>query len=322
MESTTKNKQTTDDIVRMVQKAFGNNLSSEVITIKELTEGCFNVAYEVVLPNKEVILKIAPPSDAKIMSYENNIMKAEVDGLRFIKEKTTVPVPEVLFYDATKSVCNADYFFMEKIEGESFYKLKCSGMPESEQKLILREIGHFNQEMNKIKGTSYGYIGQIEKQGSSWKETFLSMISDILFDGERIEISLGMEYDEVRKLIEKASVALEQVQQPVFVHWDLWDGNVFVKEGKVSGIIDFERALWGDPLMECYFRRHSNNKDYIEGYGADLRTEAPIRALLYDIYLYLIMVIETKYRNYADDGQYNFATKELYASVEELRKLL
>jgi aminoglycoside phosphotransferase (APT) family kinase protein len=322
MESTTKNKQTEKDIIKMVQKAFRNDLSTEQIMITELTEGFFNVAYEVVLPDQTVILKIAPPTTAKIMSYENNIMRSEVDGLRLVKEKTAVPVPKVLFYDDTRSICDADYFFMEKLEGESFYKLKSNGMPQEEVEMILEEVGRLNHEMNQIKGNIFGYIGQEEKQGASWKETFLSMIFDILADGEKIEISLGMDYDKVRSLLEKASFALEPIQQSVFVHWDLWDGNVFVKDGKITGIIDFERALWGDPLMEYYFRHSSYNKDFIRGYDTDLRAEAPIRALIYDIYLYLIMVIETKYRNYPDDWQYNFATKELYIAVEELNKLV
>jgi len=322
MESGTKNKQTIEDIIVMVQKAFGSNLNSEDITVKELTEGFFNVAYEVVLPGKAVILKIAPPIASGIMTYEYNMMQAEVAALRLVREKTTVPVPEILYYDASHSICNADYFFMDKLEGDSFYKLKNNGMPEAEQKNILSEIGYYNAAMNQILGTSFGYIGQPQKQGPSWKDTFLLMLSDVLKDGETIDISLGVEYDVVRKLIDKASFALEEVTKPVFVHWDLWDGNVFVKDGKITGLIDFERALWGDPLMEAYFRAHCHSEDFTMGYGSELRKEAPIRALLYDMYLYLIMVIETKFRLYPDDWQLNFSKKELYVAMENLNKLL
>ncbi|MHB8129719.1 MAG: phosphotransferase family protein [Mobilitalea sp.] len=322
MDSATKNIQTNEEIIKMVQKAFGNNLSSEDITVKELTEGFFNVAYEVVLPGKAVILKIAPPIASNIMTYESNMMQAEVTALRLVREKTFVPVPEILYYDASHSICNADYFFMDKLEGESFFKLKNDGMPEVEQKAVISEIGYYNAAMNQIHGTSFGYIGLPQKQGPSWKDTFLSILSDVLKDGETIDISLGVEYDVVRKLIDRASFALEEIKNPVFVHWDLWDGNVFVKDGKISGLIDFERALWGDPLMEAYFRAHCHNEDFTLGYGADLRKEAPIRALLYDMYLYLIMVIETKYRLYPDDWQINFSKKELHIAMENLNKLL
>jgi aminoglycoside phosphotransferase (APT) family kinase protein len=148
------------------------------------------------------------------------------------------------------------------------------------------------------------------------------MIADVLTDGEKIKISLGIPYDEVRDLVDKASFALEQVTVPQLVHWDLWEGNVFVKDGGISGIIDFERALWGDPLMEYFFRLHSYNPGFVKGYGRDLREEAAVRALLYDIYLYLIMVIETKYRNYQDDWQYQFASKNLKIVTDKLKELL
>jgi aminoglycoside phosphotransferase (APT) family kinase protein len=323
MESATKNTQTKEDILKMVQKAFGSYYTSEDITVKELTEGFFNVAYEVGLPNQNIILKIAPPAYTLIMSYEKDIMRAEVEALRSVKESTSVPVPKVLYYDDSHSLCGADYFFMEKLEGESFYKLKSTGqLSWEEQQQLLRNLGRYNAEMNQIRGTTFGYLGQDHKLGLSWKETFTSMILDVLKDGDWIDISLGVEYNEVLELIMNASFALDEVKEPVFVHWDLWDGNVFVKDGRITGLIDFERALWGDPLMECYFRAHCYNGDFIQGYGEDLRQKAPIRALLYDMYLYLIMIIETKFRKYPDDWQYQFASKELKKAMEELRKLL
>jgi hypothetical protein len=74
--------------------------------------------------------------------------------------------------------------------------------------------------------------------------------------------------------------------------------------------------------MEFNFRGHINIKDFFEGYGENLSKEAPIRSLLYDMYLFLIMIIETKYRMYPDDWQYRFATKELSKAMDELKKLV
>jgi aminoglycoside phosphotransferase (APT) family kinase protein len=323
MESATKNRQSREDIVNMVQQAFGNHLRSEDIELKELTEGFYNVAYEITLPEQSVILKIAPPQDAKVLGYEANIMEAEVEGLRLVETNTDIPVPHVFFYDDSRQCCRSPYFFMEKLSGDSLFKLR-DDLTHQEKELIIEELGGLNAGMNQLQGQKFGYLGQPEKQRSTWKETFLSMIEEVLVDGENIEISLGdgVEYEQVRKLVEKAASALEQVTIPSFVHWDLWEGNVFVYDKKIIALIDFERSLWGDPLMEYYFRRHSNRPSFNNGYGADLRAEAPIRALLYDLYLYLIMVIETKYRNYPDDGQYQFASKELKTSMEELTRLV
>ena len=56
-------------------------------------------------------------------------------------------------------------------------------------------------------------------------------------------------------LCAEAHPALDEVQSPRLVHWDLWDGNVFVDPAtaQITGISDFERSLWGDPLMEVNF---------------------------------------------------------------------
>ncbi|HWT27768.1 MAG TPA: aminoglycoside phosphotransferase family protein [Mobilitalea sp.] len=321
MESLTKNRQSIDNIKRMLQAAFGEKIYHD-ISVNELTEGYFNVAYEVKLDQQELIIKIAPPKASKIMSYEENIMRAEVDAVRMMKEETKVPVPEVYYYDDTHEICDADYFIMEKLSGASFYKLRSSGMLQEEQDRILHEVGRCNKAMNEVTGNGFGYLGQAIRPDTSWRETFLSMIEGVLTDGERIEIGLGVGYDEVRDIIHRADFALDTVTRPVFVHWDLWDGNVFIEDGRITGIIDFERALWGDPLMEYYFRAHSYNMNFIQGYGRDLRKEEPIRALLYDIYLYLIMVVETKYRSYPNDWQYNFASKELKKAMDTLSQMI
>ncbi|MDF2537275.1 MAG: aminoglycoside phosphotransferase [Herbinix sp.] len=323
MESDTKNKQTKENIILMLEKALGKKISFEEVSVKELTEGFCNAAYEVVSPEGEMILKIAPPGKAGLMTYEDNMMRAEVDSLRLVKANTSLPVPEVYYYDDSHNICTSDYFFMEKLPGESFSKLRFEGgMPEDEVNQILYQIGRCNVEMNRITGDRYGYLGVRENQGTSWRDTFLSMAANVLADGEKIDMNLGISYDEVRDLIDKASFALDEVKIPQFLHGDLWEGNVFVKDGKITGFIDFERALWGDPVMEYFVRLHCHNQSFDEGYGKKLRKEAPIRALLYDMYLYLIMVIETKYRNYPDDWQYGFATKNLGDTVEQLKRLI
>ncbi|MBK8136950.1 MAG: phosphotransferase [Chloroflexi bacterium] len=109
---------------------------------------------------------------------------------------------------------------------------------------------------------------------------------------------------------------------PWLVHWDLWDGNVFVDpaSGEINGIIDFERALWGDPLIELNFREYSDASAFGEGYGkAVLDTSARrLRRSLYDLYLYLIMVIEDDFRQYETHEITDWARGNLVRVLEEL----
>lgn len=72
-----------------------------------------------------------------------------------------------------------------------------------------------------------------------------------------------------------------------------------MKEKHVSGIIDWERAMWGEALMDDRFRRHTRNADFLKGFGKETFTEAEMRRIYwYDILLYLTMMTEGAYREY------------------------
>ena len=83
----------TDAVVnQMVRRAFGR----DALEMEELKEGYFNIAYRIGLEDRQVVLKIAPPREVPVMTYEKNIMFSEVDSMRMIAERTKVPVPKIL----------------------------------------------------------------------------------------------------------------------------------------------------------------------------------------------------------------------------------
>lgn len=316
MESRTKNKQTIEKILEMTINAFGSEyVSTDHFAVEELKEGYYNAAYRITLKEgKKAILKIAPPADAEIMSYERNIMRTEVEMMRLVKKHTKVPVPEVYYYDDSKDICGADYFFMEYMEGDTYSSIKESLSSEDRRKIEIH-LGLYNKAMNQITGNYYGYPGQERLQGECWEEVFLKLSESVLCDGERKNVDLGIRYDEIRSLLAEHKEVLKNVIKPQFVHWDLWDGNLLIKDGQITGIMDFERALWGDPLMEYYFQWTTDNDGitaFMEGYGLTSFTkEDRMKRIQYNIYLYLIMTIECSYRKYENDRQYVWAKGRL-----------
>ncbi len=108
-----------------------------------------------------------------------------------------------------------------------------------------------------------------------------------------------------------------------------WDGNIFVDPAtrQVSGLIDFERALWADPLMEVNFGAFGVNPAFIQGYsrGENASFSLPFspaqqtRRALYDLYLFLIMVIECRYRRYPTDDQENMAREKVAEMIAGLK---
>jgi aminoglycoside phosphotransferase (APT) family kinase protein len=324
MENKTKNRKSREVIEAMAKRSFsGVGLADTEDAITELKEGWFNVAYNIKLADgRESILKIAPPIDSEVLSYEKNIMNTEVNMMRLAGKETDVKIPEVYYYDDNKDICDSDYFFMEKLTGSNYGNVK-EGFSEEMNSRINYQIGESLRKINSIEGRPYfGYDGNPELRGSTWRETFLKMINAVLENGNRKQVEVGFSYDEIYSLIESHAHYLDAVTTPHFVHWDCWDPNVFVKDGNVVGIIDFERVLWGDYLMESTFR--TDNADQLAGYGKiEFSYEEIVRCKLYDAYLYLIMIIECYYRSYDKDFKNNieqYALKSLANAVKWLRE--
>lgn len=314
--SMTKNKQTEKIITKIVSKAFGG-LGLKQVT--ELTEGFFNVAYLItLLDGREVILKIAPPVNSVIMTHENNIMYSEVDSMRMVEKLTDVPVAKILYYDDSHMLCDNDYFFMEKLEGKSFSSY-FKQLSDDENAKINYQMGYYNAKLNKITGKKFGYYGQTEKQDRNWFKVFKNMIKDTIDDAERLNIDLKISLNLIFELLDNDKVYFDEVIIPKFVHWDLWAGNIFVVGDMITGLIDFERCMWADELLEVGFRTYGYDENFFNGYGIEKLTYSQsIRAKWYDVYLFLISCLECDYRHYETRDAYNWGTKMLAKWIKEI----
>lgn len=305
MESTTKNRKTREQIARMVERAFdGVTLAAVDDAVTELKDGWFNAAYNVCLSDgREVVLKIAPPQGAEVMSYEKDIMTTEVAAMRLAAQNPAIPVPEIYYYDTARDLCDSNYFFMEKLTGDNYGHVKNSLPPETVAQ-IDRQIGAIIREINQYTGTYFGYDGNPDLRANTWREAFIKICDSVFDDGLRKDAVYGFPVDEIRAAILKHAPALDEVTTPRMVHWDAWELNFFVKDGKITGILDFERVLWADPLMEAQFRMPAfgGGQECLQGYGKTTFTHAEdARNYLYTLHLGLVMKTECYYRNYPTD---------------------
>jgi aminoglycoside phosphotransferase (APT) family kinase protein len=311
LESKTKNRKTREQVARMAARAFGGaTLAAGEDALCELKEGWFNAVYNVRLSDgRETILKIAPPQDAETLSYEQNIMATEVASMHLVSQNPAIPVPEIYSYDAAHDLCDSDYFFMEKLKGDGYQSVKETLATEI-QAQIDRQIGVIVREINGFTGEYFGYDGNRHLRADTWKEAFIKIMDSVLEDGRRKNAEYGFEIPEIRAAILKHAPSLEAVASPQMVHWDAWDPNFFVQDGQVTGIIDFERVLWGDPLMEAQFRAlaFGGISESMRGYGKTTFTpEEEERCHLYTLHLTLVIKTECYYRDYDSDYASNLA---------------
>ena len=323
MESKTKNKKTRAQIEAMARRAFdGLGLAAGDDAVRELKEGWFNAAYSVRLADgSEVILKIAPPPDAEVLQYEQNIMATEVAAMRLVRQNPASPVPEIYSFDTARDRCDADYFFMAKIDGDNLDHVKAS-LPAAMQAAIDERIGAIIREINRFPGVYFGYDGNPKLRADTWKAAFLKFVDALLEDAARKHALFDYSYDELRGGVLKHAPALEEVTTPCLVHWDAWNPNFFVKDGAITGIIDFERALWAEPLMEAQFRQLFGDgvTHALRGYGKTTFTFAEEQRMqLYSLHLALTMNIECYYRDYDTDDIFNLSRQLIAAAMTWLQ---
>lgn len=283
----------------------------QVTEIKELTEGMCNVTYSIAFSDgSESILKVAAKDRSGNTSNEVNLMRAEVTAMKLVAEKCSFKVADVQYYDTSNTICDGNYFFMEKLKGDNFHFVK-EKMSEEEISAIGKELGRISRELSTIQNPDFGFLGEDTRYESLF--AFVKqMLTNLISDAERRNVDILYDGRTLLDQLEKDKGAFEEVKKASLVHWDMWEGNVFVKDGRVSGIIDWERAMWGEPFMDDRFRMHNRNKYFLEGFGQTSFSEDELKRLRwYDIILYLTMMIEVFYREFEDKGQYFWAREML-----------
>jgi fructosamine-3-kinase len=230
------------------------------------------------------------------------MMRKEILIYKTIETLQDIPAPQLLASDTSRTIIARDYMFTEKFSGKPFNKIKENLSTETIQS-IEKEIGVYAARMHTHMGNAFGYFG--DGPGSScqnWQGAFLAFTDALLADSEALDVQLPLSISQFHNLFHKNAEALETITEPSLVHWDMWAGNIFVipenDTFRVEGIIDWERALWGDPEIETAMCCKFYGQTFFEGYGRDLLAgdEAKTRQCMYRLYLWLIMLTEEKVR--------------------------
>lgn len=311
----TKNIQSREALEKIIRNAFPQR---KMTAYEELSEGLCNIAYRIEFSDGEKsILKIAPEHSSTLLRNEKCLMNAEVNAMKLAEKLRSVKTAKVQYYDTSKTLCTGDYFIMEHLEGESLFALQNS-LSETEKDEMYSEIGSIVRDIARIKGDRFGQLYDGADGFEKLYDLIEMLIRNVLADAAQKQIMIGVSPEEILSLLSAHKDAFENVS-PVLVHYDLWEGNVFVKNGHVCALIDWERALWGDVLMEDRFRRHSVNDAFLRGFGQTAFTlPERTRILWYDIVLYLTMMTEGSFREYPDDSQYRWIKPFFDKSWKEL----
>jgi aminoglycoside phosphotransferase (APT) family kinase protein len=312
MESLTKAPLAADEIEALVRAAFGSGASVQKVT--PANEGWFNAGYALRVGGAGLegcFLKVAPPSDVGVLTYEHGLMRAEAMVMAQLADAGVPAVPGVLATDFSRRIVDRDCLFMALVDGTLFSEAR-NGMSEDDRLRVRRQIGRVCGAANRVINPVFGYPTQPGLQALTWGAAFAGMIAGLVSDARRFHAPLADRLPEIAAAFGRATETLVEPVAPRLCHFDLWDNNVLVRPGAdgwdVAAVIDWERAFFGDPLADLVAvslirdaaERAATLEGLAEGRGEPCSIDAVSdpRLALYRAYLWLIMIVEAGPRGF------------------------
>lgn len=306
-----------DLIIKKIYENYFNKSSDNVIIIS-LTGGTKSAVYLLQDDENKIVLKISTKQQDKLLSFERNTIWWESTMLKLMELKS-IPAPILFKYDDSCEICDSPYILMSYIEGKTFEECK-KDLSENEINNIEYQIGQVCSSLCGIKGNDFYLPSKPENKYNNNFEFILDLFNMLLEDANRKNINIGiLSYDEIIELIKKHEEILTNINNLCLVHSDIWDGNIIIKDGNISGIVDFADIYFCDELMTFYFHtiKSETSKKFLEGFGKDnLTFEEIIRISIYRLLVLLKMYVESNYKHFKNN---EWILNKIYKEISMLQ---
>jgi Ser/Thr protein kinase RdoA (MazF antagonist) len=269
-------------------------LDPDRLAFEPIRSGKHNTSYYVQGAGREMVLRISPPDDAGFLFYERRMMAQEPQIHDLLRAETTVPVAQILAYDASRQWLDRDYLLMERLPGRP---LSEADLPRRRLDGVLEQVGGYLAQMHALVADRYGYLGAHHPMSPepTWAEAFALMWNKLLDDVVACGGYSPEEAGALRRLLEVYHPHFDRSVPAALLHMDVWSQNILVDDaGRVTGLVDLDRALWGDPEIEYAVLDYCGISEpaFWQGYGRQRDTSFPaqIRArfyLLYEVQKYI-----------------------------------
>ena len=301
---------TAEQILAMCRRAFGSSI--QVISARELGGGTFNRAFLVTLPDQPVILRIAPHPGKELVWHEQGLMRREHHILPFFAAVAHL-MPRTLMTDFTRQVSDCDYVFQSFIAGERWEDV-AESLTAEESAPLWEQFGQITRTIHDTVGTTFGGPYPMT-EFRTWSEAILYRFDRVMQAMTEAQLDMT-DMQSVFAAVQNHTALLDTVRQPHLLHGDLWLFNILIQRDatgaapKILGILDADRAWWGDPLADWTMfvlaksaspETESLHDSFWRGYGELEQTPGlEFRKAVYEA-MHVGTALEWAIRNHDDD---------------------
>ena len=226
------------DVARMhqwLQPFIGVDVLPEV---QQFRSGASNLTYLLQYPDRELVLR-KPPAGMKAASAHD--MKRE-----FLIQSRLQPVyplvPSMIALCDNQSVMGSDFYVMERVVGDIFRRDVPEGVTAGDVSVMADSLINGLVQLHAVDASILAELnkgpGYVQRQVEGWSKRYRNALTDDVPNGEKV-----MAWLEANRADDVASCV---------IHGD-WriDNVVFdLKQARIVGVLDWELATVGDPLMD------------------------------------------------------------------------
>ena len=265
---------------QIIAEGVGVALGERLLDARPMGGGCIGEVYRAKLSDGTSVV-------AKVDRAGESHLGREAYMLRYLREKSELPVPEV--YHSSEAL-----LLMELMPGKG--NLSGAQAHAAELLAALHEVtaGAYGHEQD----TLIGSLSQPNRWTESWVEFFrdqrLLYIAEVASEAGMLPANLR---GRVEELAGRLGEILEEPERPTLIHGDVWSGNLLAEGDRITAFLD-PAIYHADPEIELayislfgtfgepFFRLYAEIRPIRPGFFEERRHLYSLYPLLVHVYFF------------------------------------
>ena len=224
------------------------------------TGGQLSTVYELLAGERTAIVKVY---DEKWRWKQGK----EAHVHRLLAEHGVGPVPAILRVEPDIGVIGRAFTVMTRLPGTPLSETTVDDIAD-----VYRQLGRLLATIHAIPQPGFGYVTTHVLDAVPDNTAYMGrQFAKKLREFRELQGN-PLLHDKVQTYVAAHSDLFARCPAPALCHNDVHEGNVLVEDGKITGLVDVENAVAGDPWLDLakadYYSRAGQLDALLDGYGA------------------------------------------------------